>query len=200
MNNSQLIDDHTRLFYIYQESSIEFYEKDLHELKKSIQSSTCETFATHIITEIVFGIHLLLILKLPPGYEDPIDIFLQNLKENLINSKPLVKIDSQLKTLLDKVPSTTVYSNIDTLAKMKNLPDIYEKLIKLQTNDKEHKKLKYVLCPIHWFCGRHHVKLPEEVENLEHYLIQQKSELKLLNFRINHDLSELLQGSCQSAF
>ncbi|CAM4970253.1 unnamed protein product [Rotaria socialis] len=207
INNPPLIDDHTRLFYIYQESSIEFYENDLHKLKKSVKLSTCDKFATHIITEIVLGIHLLLILRLPLGYENPIDMFLQKWKENLLNSKPMVKIDAQLKTLLDKVLSTTVYSNIDALTKMKNLPDIYEKLIKLQTNDNEHKKLKYLLCPIRWLFDRHGVNLPdfisyqpEEVENLEHYLMQQKSELKLLNFRINHDLSELLQGSCQSVF
>ncbi|CAF1199131.1 unnamed protein product [Rotaria sordida] len=207
INYSQLIDKQTRLFYIYQEAYKELDKDHLHQFKKSVITSTCETFATHIITEIIWGIHLLVILQLPLNKEKEIDILLKTLKESIINNKPILTINSQQQALLDQIITTTVYSNIDDLTKIKKLQHIYEAIIELQRDDKICGRLKYILTPIQWFYDHHGIHLPKvflckshEIENLEYYLLQQKSELKVLNFRVNHNLFELLQDKCQRQF
>ncbi|CAF4970769.1 unnamed protein product, partial [Rotaria sp. Silwood1] len=200
----QLIDEHTRLFYIYQESHIQSEKDHFHHLKNAVRSSTCETFATHIITKIISGIHLLVILQLTSDKEKEIDVVLKKLQESIINNSPVVKIDSKEQDLLDQIISTTVYSNIDVVTKIKKLPHIYETIIQLQRDDQAHGRLKYILTPIQWFYGHHAIHMPklilcksEDIETLEYYLLQQKSELKVLNFCVNHNLFELLQGKCQ---
>ncbi|CAF3398635.1 unnamed protein product [Rotaria sp. Silwood2] len=207
INYSQLINQHTRLFYIYQESHIELDKNHLYQFKNAVRLSTCEKFATHIITEIICGVHLLVILQLSPDKEREIDDLLKKLQESIITKNHILRIDSQQQALLDRIITSTVYSNIDNLSKIKKFQHIYEAIIELQRDDKLHGRLKYILTPIEWYYGHHAIHLPklilrisDEIETLEHYLLQQKSKLKELNFSANHNLFELLQGKYQRRF
>ena len=201
---SRSINAHTRFLYVYHETGIQSYGNRLHELRKPVTSSASETCATHIITGIVYGIHLLVILQLPPDHEKEIDILLLKMYPSLCNNGQAINMNSKDRALLNQIISTTVYSNIGELTRIKKFDDVYDKIIELQKNDTKHRSLKYVLTPIQWFYGQYHELIPllhscepHESEILEYYLLQQSSEFKVLMLRITHDLPELLQGKLE---
>ncbi|CAF4300781.1 unnamed protein product, partial [Rotaria sp. Silwood2] len=201
INYSQPIDEHTRLFYIYQESNRELTKDHLRHLKNPVRSTNFVSFATHIVTEIIWGFHILVILQLPANQAKQIDVELKKLLESIIHKKYMVQINSQQRTLLDQIVTTTIYSNIDVLTKLKKLEYVYQTIRGLQNNYELHERLKYILTPIEWLYGyytpnlsKFYLSETEEINILEYYLIQQASELKVLNIRVNHDLFELLQG------
>ncbi|CAF1334549.1 unnamed protein product [Rotaria sordida] len=207
INYSQMIDTRTRLLYFYQESRKETIKDYLWDIVKPVTSSECRKFATHIITEIIWGIHFLVIIQLPPDQEQEIDVVLKKLQENISNNKYMAQINRQEKALLDRIVTTTIYSNIDSLTKLKKFEYIYQTIKGLQKNSELHQRLKYILTPISWFYGRYASHLPniilstsEEIETLEYYLLQQTSELKTLDFRVNHNLYDLLQGKYKMQF
>ena len=197
-----LIDKHTRFLYIYHESNIEFDKHRLHELRKPVTTAACETYGTHIITGIVYGVHLLVILQLPPDQNKDIDMLLLNIYPSLSNNQHALKMNSTDKTLLNRITSTKVYSNIHDLTKIGKFEDVYDVIIELLKSDKKHRPLKYILTPIQWFYGPKFASNfptlvscePNEIQTLQRYLLQQSSEFKRLVLRINHDLPELLQG------
>ncbi|CAF3818527.1 unnamed protein product [Rotaria sp. Silwood1] len=207
INYSQMIDARTRLLYFYQESKKEAIKDYLWGCITPVAESGCRKFSTHIITEIIWGIHFLVILQLPPDQEQEIDVVLKKLQQNISDNKHMAQINPQERALLDRIITTTIYSNIDSLTKLKKFEYIYQTIKGLQENSELHQRLKYILTPISWFYGRYASHLPniilttsEENETLEYYLLQQTSELKTLNFRVNHNLYDLLQGKYKTQF
>ncbi|CAF4115245.1 unnamed protein product, partial [Rotaria sordida] len=203
INYPNIIDKNTRFLYIYQESRRESVVDNRSRLTNALQSLNCIAYATHIITEIIWGLHILVILQLSSYQVESIDTVLHKLKNNIVDRQPMTQINSHERNLLEQIVTTTVYSNIDTLTKLNKFEYIYEKIKGLEGNNNLHGQLKYILSPIPCFFRLIIRFLPQlvlcksnELETLEHYLIQQKSELKLLKFHINHHLCDLLQGKC----
>ena len=203
INYSQSIDEYTRLFYIYHESRIES-NQDLDKMKKLVKSSICErcTWATHLITKIIWGIHLLVIFQLPPDYNKEIDVLLLKVQQSFLDNKSPLHISSTEKILLSQILIMKVYSNIDNFRKMDALENIFNKISDIKKHNNEHRPLQYILTPIGCFFGEQTAKTstliphePYEIGILEYYLLQQKSELKLLDNRVNVNLCELLQGN-----
>ncbi|CAF4752209.1 unnamed protein product, partial [Rotaria sp. Silwood2] len=65
INYPNKIDKNTRLLYIYQESGKESVADDRRRLTNPLQSLNCISYVTHVITEIIWGLHILVILQLP---------------------------------------------------------------------------------------------------------------------------------------
>ncbi|CAF5064608.1 unnamed protein product, partial [Rotaria sp. Silwood1] len=59
INYSQMIDARTRLLYFYQESRKEAIKDYIWNYVTPLAASECRKFSTHIITEIIWGIHFL---------------------------------------------------------------------------------------------------------------------------------------------
>jgi GTPase SAR1 family protein len=207
INYPRLIDKNTRFLYLYQESRIESCHDELYQLKNSMISPKREAFATHIITEIVWGIHLLVILQLSPDHDEDIDTLLWGIQENLSNNELTVRAYAKDRSVLDHIISTTVYSNIPDLTEIERLGDICNRITDLQNSNKDHQPIRYGLTPILWFTeqyassGRTFISSePEEVQTLECYLIQQSCEFKRLDLQVNRDLRELLEGKFTKKF
>ncbi len=89
-----------------------------------------------------------------------------------------MEIDSNDRTLFDRITSTTVYSNISDLSQMIKLEDVYQRIKELLTEKRKHRPLKYILTPIEWFYDKHTAFIPceqNEIESLEDYLLRQSS-------------------------
>ncbi|CAF3417032.1 unnamed protein product [Rotaria sp. Silwood2] len=203
INYPNIIDKNTRLLYICQESRREFITHNRRCWTNLLQSLNCISYATHVITEIIWGLHILVILQLPSHQAKSIDGVLHKLKYNLVNQQSIIQINSDESSLLEQIVTTTVYSNIDALTKCKKIEYIYENIKSLQGDYNLHGRLKYILSPIPCFLRLiipflSQLVLGEsnEFKTLEHYLIQQKSELKLLKYHTNYRLRDLLQDKC----
>ncbi|CAF3398228.1 unnamed protein product, partial [Rotaria sp. Silwood2] len=143
------------------------------------------------------------ILQLPSDQAKSIDEVLNKLKNNLADRQPIIQINSHDRNLLEQIVTTTVYSNIDALTQLKNIEYIYEKIKSLLEDNHSHGRLKYILSPTLCFLRLIIPFFPQvvlresnELETIEHYLIQQKFELKLFRFQTNRHLCDLLQGKC----
>ncbi|CAF3092610.1 unnamed protein product [Rotaria sp. Silwood2] len=197
----RIIDEYTRFLYIYQEGRIESCQNDLIKTIKSHQLTTLETNATHIITQIIWGIHAVVILQLPPDQEIEIDCLLRQICHNLIHNDELTL---EMKRLMDKIIFTTCYSNLPDLTQLIKLEDIYKRILQMKTNLDKHRQLRYILSSIRPSTPQRNSNNTIKIETdrisfnyLEYYLVQRTSEMKILKLKLDHDLPKLLQGNLQ---
>ncbi|CAF4272672.1 unnamed protein product [Rotaria sp. Silwood2] len=197
----RIIDEYTRFLYIYQEGRIESCQNDLIKNIKSHQLTTLETNATHIITQIIWGIHAVVILQLPPDQEIEIDYLLRQICHNLIHNDELTL---EMKRLMDKIIFTTCYSNLPDLTQLIKLEDIYKRILQMKTNLDKHRQLRYILSSIRPSTPQRNSNNTIKIETdrisfnyLEYYLVQRTSEMKILKLKLDHDLPKLLQGNLQ---
>ena len=191
------IDEQTRFIYLYQKTYTESCQEDLEKLSIS---SLSKTSVTHIIGEISWGINVVVVLQLPSDQSVKIDTILEKICYSLTDYSSTMEIDSDEKDLLNTIISTTIYSNIYQLTQLTKLQDVYAQLFKWKKNTKEHQRLNYTLCPIPILypqcTGKRNRFIPVDpavAEVLEYHLLQQLAELRIINLRLNHELSELLQ-------
>ena len=198
------IDKQTRLFYVYHELHTSSYGKNIHQLQKIIRKTNGNTYATHVVTELVCGIHLLAALQLPIDQEEKINALLSTLCRSLNNNQYPNNLNAEEKVLLNQIISIKVYSNMNELTIMKKFEDIYERIIQMRTKKNGNQLLKYILTPLTCFYDDNvpirefFTCQPHETEHLEHYLLQQSAELNRLKLLVNDDLPELLQGYFQN--
>ncbi|CAF2518840.1 unnamed protein product [Rotaria sp. Silwood2] len=197
----RIIDEYTRFLYIYQEGRIESCQNDLIKKINSHQLTTLETNATHIIAQIIWGIHAVVILQLPPDQEIEIDCLLRQICHNLIHNDELTL---EMKRLMDKIIFTTCYSNLPDLTQLIKLEDIYKRILQMKTNLDKHRQLRYILSSIRPSTPQRNSNNTIKIETdrisfnyLEYYLVQRTSEMKILKLKLDHDLPKLLQGNLQ---
>ncbi|CAF1008819.1 unnamed protein product [Rotaria sp. Silwood1] len=200
----RVIDKHTRFLYIHQESRIESCQNHLIKVIKSYKSFTLQTSATHIIAQIIWGIHAIVILQLPPDQETEIDNLLQQICHCLNHNEYHMEFTPEIKHLINKIISTTCYSNIHDLTKFTKLDDIYRRISQMRKNFNEHRQLEYILISIPSSSPQHNSNTTVNIDidrihidYLEQYLQQRTSEMKILKLKLDHNLPELLQGNLQ---
>ncbi|CAF4658784.1 unnamed protein product, partial [Rotaria sp. Silwood1] len=201
INYPRRIDKYTRFLYFHQRTYTESCQDNLDNLQTP---SFSKTFATHIITEVDWGINIVIVLQLAPDQAIKIDSILEKICISLTHDTHAMNMDEDEKDLCDNIISTTVYSNIDEFTKLTKLVDVYRKIFKLKKVRNEHQRLNYILYPIKTLypeCSEDKVtfKLVDQsaAEALEFYLLQQFNELKLLHLRLNHELPDLLQDKLE---
>jgi anion-transporting ArsA/GET3 family ATPase len=204
INYSHSINKYTRFLYFRDETRIESCYNDLIKRIKSDKLRVHHASATHIITEIVWGIQVVVVLQLPSDNEANIDHLLEQIRQNLINNECHVVMTSKEKSLFDQILSTTVYSNIPSLTKLTKLDDVYQTICRMRRSIDEHRRLKYslnLIQPLYPEQNGNNAKnigLDEEkIENFENHLLQQLSAFKVLQLRLDHELPELLQGKLE---
>ncbi|UJR32246.1 hypothetical protein I4U23_019712 [Adineta vaga] len=200
INYSQIIDQYTRFLYIYHESRSESYKKNLLKYIESNGKGNIMNSTTHIITKIVYGVHAVLVLQLPPAQAVEIDTLLERIRHNLANHECFIELKQSELDLLDKLVFITIHSNIPTLPSMNNFYDTLYRVIHTRDST-EHRRMKYTLTPFQPRKSEpnstdiaYTIFEESEMEPLEYYLLQHSAELKILQFYLKHELPELLQG------
>ena len=204
INYLRSIDKYTRFLYFRHESRMESCSDNLIKRIKSRKLPLSETSTAHIITDIVWGTHAVVILQLPPEQHVEIDHLLEQIQHNLIHDDYHVEMTAKEKDLLGQIISTTVYSNIHPLTVMTEIYDIWQRILKMRREFNEHRRLKYIL---------RHIRLlyPEQngtnvkslaldqlqIEPIENILLRQFSEMRVLQLRLDQELPEMLQGKLE---
>jgi hypothetical protein len=142
------IDKYTRFICFRHESRKESCDKDLIKRIQQRKLSNIDTSATHVISEIIWGVHAVVVLQLLPNQQVETDHLLEEICRNLSHDEHCIEMTSEKRALLDQIISTTVYSNIPTLSGMTKLDDIWQRMLELKKNPTEHRRLKYTLSPI----------------------------------------------------
>ncbi|CAF4539457.1 unnamed protein product [Rotaria sp. Silwood2] len=201
INYPRRIDKNTRFLYFHQKTYTESCHDSFNDSETPSFSKTC---ATHIITEINWGMNIIIVLQLAPDQAIKIDPILEKITLSLINDTRAMRMKQDEKDLCETVISITVYANIDEFTKLTKLEDVYREIFKLKKVRNEHQRLSYILFPIRTLypqCTENNLTFmcidQSVAESLEVYLLQKCNELKLLRFRLNHDLPNLLQGKLE---
>jgi GTP-binding protein EngB required for normal cell division len=198
------INQYTRFLYFCHVTRHESCHADLVQKQSRQRLSEFEASVTHIIAEIVWGIHAVIVLQLPPDQQVEIDHVLEQICHNLINTEYHVEMKLREKALFDQIISTTVYSNIPSLTSIIGLYDVWQRILRMKDHPNEHCRLKYMLSPIQSFypdyprnSAMNSQTYPHQIGQLEPYLCQQFSEIKVLKARLDNHLPELLQGQLE---
>ncbi|CAF1341458.1 unnamed protein product, partial [Adineta steineri] len=206
INYPRSIDKHTRFLYFRHQSSIESCHTDLIKRQKLNTSFKSDPPATHVITKIIGGIHAVAIIQLPHDEQAEIDILLERIRTSLEHKENNITMTSKDRDLLNRIISTTVYSNIHTLSEITSVYDIWQKILQIRDKTKEHSHLVYILSPIQPINlestdnNVNNTALKEhDIENFENSLLQKLSKLRVLNVRLYHELPELLQDRLEES-
>jgi GTP-binding protein EngB required for normal cell division len=198
------IDKYTRFLYYCQTTLHETCHEDLIKRKKLLRLPTLNISATHIITQIISGIHAVVVLQIPPEQHVEIDHLLEEICNSLSDNRYPFEMTSNKKALLGQIISTTVYSNIPTLTTITELHDVWQRISQMRDNSIEHRPLKYMLSSIQLFYPDYDINnlingqiYPYQIKKLEHYLFQQLSKMKALKSRLDDELPKLLQGTLE---
>ncbi|CAF4541155.1 unnamed protein product, partial [Rotaria sp. Silwood2] len=105
--------------------------------------------ATHIISEIIVGVQVLVVLQLPSSNEISADKLLKKMCDRLIKNKFELKIDEQ--NSLSRIKVTQVFSNILDLMETNDLARIYELITRKKPHIRCQLPLEYSLHDIKWF-------------------------------------------------
>ncbi|CAF1314502.1 unnamed protein product [Rotaria sordida] len=147
------INKYTRCFRYHYLDRKEHLFNDQNQIEKWNKTSMPDNSATHMITEISFGIDIVVILQLPPHDKlvNDIDTALEKIQHHLQNSLENMIIASDVERLFDQILFTTVYSNIPKLVQIEKFLDLCHNLNQLKKNPTDCELLKYRLTPIKWF-------------------------------------------------
>ncbi|CAF1269383.1 unnamed protein product [Rotaria sordida] len=147
------INKYTRCFRYHYLDRKEHLFNDQNQIEKWNKTSMPDNSATHMITEISFGIDIVVILQLPSHDKlvNDIDAALEKIQHHLQNSLENMIIASDVERLFDQILFTTVYSNIPKLVQIEKFLDLCRNLNQLKKNPTDCELLKYRLTPIKWF-------------------------------------------------
>ncbi|CAF2114138.1 unnamed protein product [Rotaria magnacalcarata] len=135
------IDEHTRMLYIYLESQTDSCRNHSREEIKSRNSFISETLPIHVITKIIWGVHAVVVVQLPPNQLIELGNLLDEIHQSLIYNESTVEWIPEKMNLVDQIISTTCYSNIHDLAKLIKLNEVYKRISQLRNNSNEHRQL-----------------------------------------------------------
>ncbi|CAF3166627.1 unnamed protein product [Rotaria sp. Silwood2] len=195
------IDQHTRFIYFQYKTHTESCSDSF---DMSQIPSFSKTFATHIITEINWGMNIIIVLQLAPDQAIKVDSILNQICMSLINDKRAMEMDQKEEDLCNNIISTTVYSNIDEFTKLNKLTDVYREIFKFKKVRHEHQRLNYILYPTKTLYPERtadNIKFLSidltVLESLEVYLLQLFNELKQLHIRLHCELPDLLKDKLE---
>ena len=198
------IDKHTRFLCLRHITHIESCYGDFFESIKSHQIRQSSSSTSYVLRDIFWGVYAVVILQLPSDQQDEIDHILEEVCKNLISSKDNIDPAPTEKDLLNRIISTTVYSNIRSLTRMTTLLEVCQRIQQMKNHPEEYCRIKYHLVRIQPLNPKQQESSvvsanlnSEVIENVENKVLQQLSELKVLQRRLDYELVQLLQGKLQ---
>ena len=200
-NHSKPIDQNTRFIYFRYETRIESCEIDWFKEIKSKKVSRLNTWSKYILTQIVRGIHAVVVLQLPHNQQHHLDRLLSKICQNLYEISDYHELTLPETNLLKQITSTTVYSNITPLTEKTDLTAVCRMIQKLKRQYSKHGRISYIFTPI---------PPQDEADNadnntntqsahaigqdFENEILRRVSELKALQYRLEYEIPEILQG------
>ena len=125
------------------------------------------TFATHMITKIVWGIEILCVLQIPPNqYMELVDQTLERVRRQLLKYKRPMKFNPTDQSLLEKLSDTAIYGS-ETCIDQPNmsLTTVLSRIREWQNNVNVHQPIEYTLLPLRWLYPRLPAPDPPELLN-----------------------------------
>jgi hypothetical protein len=161
------------------------------------------TTATHIITDVSWGIDVVVVLQLPLDAETvtAIDKVLEKVQAFLGGEQNDVQFSLHDEELFGKNISTKIYSNISDLTNITSVFTICQYIKGCSNQFKLYRPIKYLLKPIkslyHQYLGCavnfSPLHLPS-IDNLEQHLIQLSDTVKKLKHSLDYTITILLHG------
>jgi ADP-ribosyl-[dinitrogen reductase] hydrolase len=138
-----LIDECTRVFYYSYSNRHQSLMENTSTVRQNIHQMARKSAATHIITEMNWGIDVIVILRLSSDQTKIIDNKLNEICQSLKSNR---KISNEIS--LDGIVSTHTYSNIPDLSQQTTLIDVYHEINRIKDNPNCYRPLIYILHPI----------------------------------------------------
>ena len=187
-----IIDEYTRyLSYYYATKEIRYPDGNLATIKaKHISKAVNVENATHVITQIKFGIHIVIILQLSPDDESELDQLLNKIRGQLYRNT--FRTESGEIDLLKRLTRIHVFSNIADINALTNVSKICQKINEIATSSRRHPPIEYTLQPIRYMypslpltCGKYFPLEQDHMERIELYFYQLVVTKNSLETRIN---------------
>ncbi|UJR17350.1 hypothetical protein I4U23_004245 [Adineta vaga] len=107
--------------------------------------------ATHIVTEIQYGIHVVVFLQLAPTNVTALDELLEKIQAQL--ARNIFSVKSNDKLLYEQFTDLKVFTNINEITNLTKLEDICQKITQIRSNVYQYPPMKYTLRPVRTLCS-----------------------------------------------
>ncbi|CAF1309328.1 unnamed protein product [Adineta ricciae] len=144
--------EYTRYFFFHQKTKHSYLAANqfVEKAKDNPNILSANMDATHVITEIQYGIHVVVFLQLAPDNVTALDELLERIQAQLVRNTFSVKTNE--KPLYEQFTDVKVFSNIPEIVNLTKLQDICQKIPQIRTNAYQYPPMKYTLRPIRTLC------------------------------------------------
>ena len=152
INSPFTTDKYTRfLSYYYSTRQIRISHEQPIGKSKDIQKFLTNYDATHVVTKIKIGVHVVVILQLSPKHVSDLDRLLEKIKLQLAAN--IFKIEPNEEHFFGQFVNINVFSNMSNIMEPATLADVCRKIIHIQSDFSQHCPLEYTLRPIRSICS-----------------------------------------------
>jgi len=192
----------TRIFWYSYVDRIQQLPGNVEDARAYIKSLTSGAKATHIITDVHWGIDFVVVLELPIDTKatEEIDHVLHEIRTFLLNGDKVFTLTLKEQKWLESIVYTKIYSNIPDLYRVNTLYDVCRYIEQNKYSNVYH-PVSYTLRPIKWLHPHYteqnitFISLPGNLnDNIEQYVFQLREDIKKLERTIYVDLPKLLCG------
>ncbi|CAF4077276.1 unnamed protein product, partial [Adineta steineri] len=144
------IDKYTRFLSYYYPTKLTYPSRQqLSERPQEVEQLLANVNATHVVTKIKYGIHVIVILQLSPKHVSDLDDLLGTIRKQLTTHSFNIDADNDL---FRQFSNMKVFSNVSDIANSTKLAQVCQKIINIQSNIPQHPPLEYTLRPITTLC------------------------------------------------
>lgn len=203
LDHSHAINDYTRILRYTHLHREERFAEDITHLREYLPLNITELNATHIITNVTWGIDIIVVLQLPSNDQiaSNIDQTLEKYQKYLNGEQNDLRRTRDDVNSLEKILTTKIYSNLSHLTTLTSLHDLFHRISCLKINKTTHQPLNYILYPIqclfHSNLSSNHFYIPVDTiinSKLEQYLYELFIAMKSLEICFNENMQNLLCG------
>ena len=196
MNYNRPINHNTRFLYYSYRSRIDKIDVVAGKTDEIVIPPSSPNCATHMITEILWGIEMLCVIQIPTNQSvNTVDELLRRICNHLKNNLIPIQFNNDDRHLINQLTDTIVYGSktcIDNL----NIPllTILNRIQDWQNNTNLHQPLEYTLQPLRWL---YNDKQYPELCNWPHQDDAQLDRIEPILIRIKNEimyLQEMLQN------
>ena len=196
LNYTQEINKHTRVFFYSWLHSVKQQSTKKAATRTMLSRLRSHGTATHVITDVSFGIDLLLILQLPSNIDliKRIDRALDELKRQLRQDQSTVgHLSPDQTTVFQSILAVEVYSNIPELNSKTDIGAVLREIARVRKDCKRCRPLRYTLEPISSFDSL--TAVPSQlIALIKQHLLSIRNQMKDLEASLNGETSDLLCG------
>jgi GTP-binding protein EngB required for normal cell division len=197
INHPSPVGKYTRFLYFFYINREERLLDDPTKAKKSLKLLAHQATATHIITDVTFGIDIVVVLQLSHKGKvaADIDIVLEKIRARLANFNDTSDFIEDDLNILEKITETKAYSNASELTKMASLLQICQYINGCKKKPDAYPPVNYTLQPIEWLYPMEHGSNSSYIslktgdsDYVEKHLISLSNRVKQLKYSLREDI------------